>query len=446
MDIVICGAGEVGRHSAEVLAPLGHNVTLIDQNADRLAQIDDATDVRSLVGSGTRADVLAEAGADSADLFIAATDVDEINLLAASIATAIGCERSIARVHHSVYYEGKGLDYAKHLGIDHLVCPEYTTAQAIAATLRSPGAHAVEKFARGAIELLRIRVPEKAKAVGVPLCDLKLPAASRVAAVERGDLAFLPKARTKILAGDLVTLIGETKSLEKSVKLFKPDAGGRLSVMVMGGSTQGVWLCRELKNRNFSVRLFVQRPGRAQELAEKLPWVTLINGDVINSDILIDERVDQADAFVACTEDEETNILAAARAKSMGAKSATAVLQRPTYLHLIGHIGLDHAFSPRATAVTEILRLLAGEAVTELGAIAEGIANVYEIRVPGLAKQVIDVPLREIGLPEGSLIAAISRGDRAFVPGADDTVQAGDTVVVVGSPDCFGTLKELFGA
>ncbi|MEE9404047.1 MAG: Trk system potassium transporter TrkA [Algisphaera sp.] len=446
MDIVICGAGEVGRHSAEVLAPLGHNVTLIDQNADRLAEIDDAVDVRSLVGSGTQAQVLAEAGAATADLFIAATHVDEINLLSASIATAIGCERSIARVHHSAYYEGKGLDYAKHLGIDHLVCPEYTTAKAIAATLRSPGAHAVENFARGAIEMQRLLVPENAKAVGVPLCDLKLPAGSRVAAVERGDVAFLPKARTKVLAGDLVTLIGETKSLEKTVKLFRPGAGGRLSVMVMGGSTQGVWLCRELKSRNFSVRLFVQRPGRAQELAEKLPWVTVINGDVINSDILLDERVDQADAFVSATEDEETNILAAARAKSMGAKSAIAVLQRPTYLHLIGHIGLDHAFSPRATAVNEIERLLKGQAVTPLGAIAEGIANVYEIRVPGLAKQVIDVPLREIGLPEGAIVAAISRGDRAFVPGADDTVKSGDTVVVIGDPDCDATLRELFGA
>ena len=445
MDIVICGAGEVGRHSSEVLSAAGHNITLIDENADRLAQIDDSVDVRSLVGNGVQADVLAEAGADSAQLFIAATHNDETNLLAASVATAIGCERSIARVHHSAFYEGRGLDYAKHLGIDHLVCPEYATAQEIAATLRSPGAHAVEKFARGAIEMQQLRVPENAKAVGVPLCDLKLPAASRVAAVQREEVAFLPKARTKVLAGDLVTVIGETKSLEKTVKLFKPDAGGRLSVMVMGGSTQGVWLCRELKNRNFNVRLFVQRPGRAQELAEKLPWVTVINGDVINSDILVDERVDQADAFVAATEDEETNILAAARAKSMGAKSATAVLQRPTYLHLIFHIGLDHAFSPRSTAVTEIKRLLRGEAVTELGSIAEGIANVYEIRVPGLAKQVLDRPLREITLPEGTIVAAISRGDRAFVPGADDTVKAGDTVVVIGSPDCDKTLREWFG-
>ena len=445
MDIVICGAGEVGRHSAEVLAPLGHNITVIDENAQRLSALDETADVRSLVGNGTRADVLAQAGAGGADLFIAATNIDEINLLAASVATAIGCERSIARVHHSAYYEAKGLDYAAHLGIDHLVCPEYTTAQAIAATLRSPGAHAVEAFARGAIEMQRIAVPENAKGVDVPLCDLKLPKATRLAAVERGDVAFLPKARTKVKPGDLVTLIGEAKSLEKAVKRFKPDAGGRLSVMVRGGATQGVWLCRELRSRNFSVRLFVQRPGRAQELAEKLPWVTLINGDVINSDILVDERVDQADAFVACTDDEETNILAAARAKSMGAKSAIAVLQRPTYLHLIGHIGLDHAFSPRATAVTEIERLISGEAVRRLGALAADIANVYEVRVPGLAKQVLGRPLREVSLPEGAIVAAVSRGDRVFVPGADDQIEATDVVVVIGPPDGECTLRELFG-
>jgi trk system potassium uptake protein TrkA len=445
MNIVICGAGEVGRHSAEVLAPAGHNITLIDLDASKLAQLDDAIDIRSLVGNGTQADVLLEAATNKADLFIGATQVDEINLLSASIATAVGCERSIARVHHSAYFEAKGLNYADHLGIDHLVCPEYTTAQAIAATLRSPGSHAVENFARGAIEMQSITVSDKAKAVGVPLKELKLPASTLVAAVERGPDAFLPIADTRVEAGDIVTLIGESKAFEKSLKLFKPDAAGRLKVMVMGGSTQSVWLCRELRNRNFSVRLFVLRPDRAQELAEKLPWVTLINGDVINSDILLDERVDQADAFVACTDDEETNILAAARAKSMGAESAIAVLQRPTYLHLISHIGLDHAFSPRATAVTEIQRLLSGETVRQLAPLAEGIADVYEVRVPSLAKKVINLPLKAIKFPARTIIAAISRGSTVFVPGADDEIRAGDLVVVIGPSGCGRELKKMFG-
>lgn len=445
MNIVICGAGEVGRHSAEVLAPAGHNITVIDQDASRLAEIDDAIDVRSLVGNGTQADVLIEAGTAKADLFIGATNIDEINLLAASVATAVGCERSIARVHHSAYFEAKGLNYADHLGIDHLVCPEFSTAQAIAATLRSPGSHAVENFARGSIEMQSITVSKNAKAVGVALRDLKLPASTLVAAVERGDQAFLPVADTQVEPGDIVTLIGDSNAFDKTLKLFKPDAGGRLKIMVMGGSTQSVWLCRELRNRNFAVRLFVLRPGRAQELAEKLPWVTIINGDVINSDILLDERIDQADAFVACTDDEETNILAAARAKSMGAKSAIAVLQRPTYLHLISHIGLDHAFSPRSTAVSEIERLLSGATVRQLAPLAEGIADVYEVRVPGLAKKVVDIPLKEVKFPARTIIAAISRGERVFVPGADNMMKAGDVVVVIGPPDCSRELKRLFG-
>ena len=445
MNIVICGAGEVGRHSAEVLAPAGHNITIIDQNAARLAQIDEAIDVRSLVGNGTQADVLLEAGTEKADLFIGATNVDEINLLAASIATAVGCERSIARVHHSAYFEAKGLNYADHLGIDHLVCPEHTTAQAIAATLRSPGSHAVENFARGSIEMQSITVTRDAKAVGVALQDLKLPSSTLVAAVERGTEAFLPVAETKVQADDIVTVIGESKSFEKTLKLFRPEAGGRLKVMVMGGSTQSVWLCRELRNRNFAVRLFVLRPDRAQELAEKLPWVTLINGDVINTDILLDERVEQADAFVACTDDEETNILAGARAKSMGAKSAIAVLQRPTYLHLISHIGLDHAFSPRSTAVTQIERLLSGASVRQLAPLAEGIADVYEVRVPSIAKRVIDIPLKDINFPARTIVAAISRGETVFVPGATDTIRAGDLVVVIGTSDCGRDLKKMFG-
>ena len=445
MDIVICGAGEVGRHSAEVLAPAGHNIIIIDQDASRLAEIDDAIDVGSLCGNGTQADVLLEAGCDKADLFIAATNIDEINLLAASIATGLGCGRSIARVHHSAYYEQRDFAYAKHLGIDHLVCPEFTTAQAIAATLRSPGAHAVENFARGAIEMQTLTVSAKAKACGTALRDLSMPASTLIAAIERDGDAFLPMADSRVEAGDVLTLIGDSRSIEKTLKLFKPDAAGRLKVMVMGGSTQGVWLCRELKNRNFSVRLFVQRPGRAEALAEKLPWVTVINGDVINSDILIDERIDTVDAFVAATEDEETNILAAARAKSMGARSAIAVLQRPTYLHLIGHIGLDHAFSPRSTAVSEIERLISGANVRRLTTLAEGIAEVYEVRVPRLDRPVLGKPLKQIEFPARTIIAAISRGDDVFVPGADDTIQGGDTVIVIGQADCGKTLRKIFG-
>ena len=172
MNIIICGAGDVGRHSAEVLAPAGHNITVIDLDAAKLAILDETVDVRTLIGDATRADVLQEAGVDGADLLIAATNIDQINLLTCAVATALGVELCIARVHHSSFFEGVGLDYGKALGIDHLICPEATTAQAIASTLRSPGSLAIESFARGKVEMQSLPVSEDAKAVGKQLKEL----------------------------------------------------------------------------------------------------------------------------------------------------------------------------------------------------------------------------------------------------------------------------------
>lgn len=446
MNILICGAGEVGRHSAEVLAASGHSITIIDQSSSRLAEIDEAMDVRSLIGDGAQAEVLLSAGADKADLLIAATNIDEVNLLSASVAKGIGCKTTIARVHHSGFYEDRGLDYAKHLGIDHLVCPEYTTAQAIAASLRSPGALAVENFALGRIEMQRLEVSASSKAVGVTLRDLKAPGTTLIACIERPDRSFVPKADTVIKAGDVLTLIGEAKGIDQTSKYYNPEHGRRRRVMIMGGSTQSVWLCRELKRVGVSIRLFVSREGRATELAEKLDWVTVINADVINSEALQEERVDQSDAFVAATDDEETNILAAALAKTRGAKTVVSVMQRPTYLHLLEHIGIDRAFSPRATAVAEIIRLLDMRDMRRLATLSREVAELYELHLGDeLSKKIAGKDLMDIEFPPHCLVAAISRGDRVYVPGAQDKFEPGDVVVILGPDAAEKPLNKLFG-
>ncbi|WP_432797329.1 Trk system potassium transporter TrkA [Poriferisphaera sp. WC338] len=445
MNIIICGAGEVGRHSAEVLATARNNITVIDESATKLAELDEVMDVRSLLGNGTQADVLLEAGCAKADLFIAATSSDEINLLAASIAKGVGATKTIARIHHSAFFEGRGFEYAKHLGIDHMVCPEYTTALAIASTLRNPGALAVEQFAKGMVEMQQLPVSEDAKVIGKKLREVVLPGPARVTAIERKGIASIPEADTVIGAGDVVTIIGEAKSFDKIRRVFQTEAARRRRVMIMGGSTQSVWLCRALKNRGFTVRLFEADRSRAEELSEKLNWVTVIHADAVNTDALQEERVDLADAFVGMTEDEETNILAAARAKSMGAAQAMAVLQRPTYLHLLEHIGIDKAFSPRGTAVTEVLRLLEAGPVRRLGSLSEGIAEIYEIEVTGTAVKIIGSQLKDIKFPKHCLIAAIQRDEDVFVPTADSKILEGDTVIAVAPSQSRNELRRMFG-
>jgi len=444
MNIVICGAGEVGRHSAEVLAAAGHNITVIDRQAETLADLDDVLDVRSLNGSGVHADVLLEAGCAKADLVIASMHGDEMNLLSASIAKALGADKVIARVHHSAYYERRGLDYARHLGIDHLVCPEFSTALAIASTLRSPGSLAIEQFAKGQVEMQQFPVSDNAKAVGTDLIDLKLPASSLLAAVEREGKAFLPDAQTVILKDDVVTLIGESVGFDKARKLFDTETDRSRRVIILGGTSQCVWVCRALKDRGFSIRVFESNEARAQELAEKLQWVTILHADAINTDALKHERIDLADAFLAVTDDEERNILAAARAKSMGVRSAVVLLQRPTYQHLLGHVGIDKAFSPRTTAVNEILRLLESGPVKHLATLAEGIAEVFELSVPIGAGKAVNKPLKEIKLPDQTLLAAVQRDDKVFVPGADSQIQEEDTVIAIAPARARKALRKLF--
>ena len=444
MNIVICGAGEVGRYSAEVLSPLGHDVTIIDIDRDKLAQLEDVLDIRSMQGNATRADVLEEAGVGGCDLFIAATNIDEINLLAASVAKAVGAGKCIARVHHSAFFEKRGLDYAKQFGIDHLVCPEFSMAVAIASTLRSPGALVIENFARGQIEMQSLRIDPGSKAVGAALRDLKMPGAARLAAVERGGEAMLPDASTVLQGGDIVTLIGDSGEFPKVRKLFTSDRDSRVRIIVMGGTTQAVWLCRAVKERHFSVRLFEADRERAIELAGKLDWVTVLNADAMESDALKEERVEDADAFIAMTDDDERNILAAARAKRMGARSCVAVLQRMTYMHLLADIGIDHAFSPRATAAIEVQRLLEEGPVRSMASLAEGIAEVYEVRLPPGATNMIGRPLRSLDLPEHCLIAAVQRGDDVFIPGAGSELAGGDTLVVIGPAKAKRGLGRVF--
>lgn len=446
MNILICGAGEVGRHSAEVLAASGHSITILDQSPSRLAEIDEAMDVRSMLGDCAQAEVLIKAGVEHADLLIAATNNDEVNLLSASVAKGVGCKTVIARVHRSGYYEDRGLDYAKHLGIDHLVCPEYATARAIAAALRSPGALAVENFAQGLVEMQRIVVSESSKAVGIALRELKTPGTSLIACIERPDRSFVPKADTVIRPGDILTLIGEAKGIEQTSKYYNPEHGGRRRIMVMGGSTQSVWLSRELRRVGASVRQFIADEDRAIELAEKLDGITVINADVINSEILQEERVDQTDAFVAATDDEETNILGAALAKTRGASMAVAVMQRPTYLHLLKHIGIDRAFSPRATAVNEIIRLLDTRDLRHLATLSRGVAELYELHLgEELPNGVADKPLMQIDFPPHCLVAAINRGERVYIPGAQDKFEPGDVAILLAPAEDEKQLNKLFG-
>lgn len=444
MDIVVCGCGEVGGHAAEVLAQAGHNITVIDQKALRLRKVEDTMDVRTLAGNCADASVLIEAGAPTADLLLAATSSDEVNLLSASIAKGVGVEKSIARVHHRAYFDQRGLDYTRHFGIDQVICPEYSTALEIARALRNPGALAIENFAQGRIEMQEFPVDPNSQAVGMSLIDLPLPTGSRLAAITRQGQAFIPQGTTIIEPDDTVILVGNSQVFQESRKVFQSrKIQTRKKVVIMGGASMAVWLCRNLLERNFSIRLFETNRQRAEELAQKLDWVTVIQSDPTEIPVFEEERLADADFFVSMVDDDEHNILGCALAKSRGVEKVMAVVQRSNYIHLFSHVGIDRAYSPRQVAVEEILNLIDVNPLKWMASLAEGIIDVYRVRVSG-ASEVVGSPLKDVPLAPNWVVVALQRGEKVRVPGAMDVIEAGDTVLVVGKHGMEKTLRRIF--
>lgn len=443
MNVIIAGAGEVGGHAAEVLSAEGHNVTVIDLDQARLRALNDTLDVGTLVGSCTHFDVLKEAGAERCDLMLAATQIDEINMLAASVAKALGAKKTIVRVHHTANFSLRRTSYAAHLGIDHLICPEHRTALAIARTIRNPGSIALEEFGRGQLIMERLAVEDGAHAVSKKLSEIHLPASARLATVERNGNVALAEADTTLADGDVVTLLGEAKTFETARKLFRREKQKRIHITIMGETATAVWLCRALSSRIFSVRLFVQHRERAEELSEKLEHVTILDADPTDATTFADEHIAKTDAFVAVTEEDERNILASAQAKALGVRMVMAVVQRAKYMHLFPHVGIDHAFSPRADAVRAVLHLMDTGPVRTLATIAAGVAEVYELR-PSKGAKVLGNELRNVQLPAQALIAAIRRDDKVRVPGADDRIVLGDTLLIIGPAGITESLRKLF--
>jgi len=442
MDIIICGTGEVGKHAAGVLVAKNHKVTVIDLNAEALRGVEDSLDARTLVGNCAHAGTLLEAGCGSADVVLATTNDDETNLLTATIAKRIGAKKSIARVHRTQYFQPGEFDYEKNLEIDRLICPELVTARAIAQTIRNPGAMAIEHFARGQIEMQQIPVARNAEVIGMELKDIPLPSGTRIAAIGRLESAFIPAAGTKIEQGDSVVLVGDPAHFPVARRFFHDDQYGRRRIVIMGGPPMAVWLCRLLRNRNVSIRLFEINRERAEQLAEQLDWVTVINADPTDPDVFEEERIADVSAFVALAHDEE-NILGCVLAKSHGVTNAIAVVERSKYISLLARIGIDRSFSPRLVAVKEIESIIDDRPLLRLSSIAEGVVDVYRVRVSSTAPT-IGHPLREVKLSPNWIIAAIQRNGAVKVPGANDIIEVGDTLIVIGKHGKEDALRTLF--
>ncbi len=441
--IIISGAGEVGSFTAELLSENGHQVTVIDTKEEKLARLDQRVEARLVKGSSCQWQTLKKAGIKDCDVVVAATNMDEINLLTGAIAKKMGVPKVISRIHDSHYDSNEQFDYAKSLDIDHLIFPEELTAKTILAQLKDPGVSAIEHFADSKLSMHKYEVQENSLLVGPPLKEINFPFGMKLVSIKRNRESILPNAETTIQKGDLVTLIGPEAEFEKINSYFTESVNRRLEIVISGGSSLSEWLVSELKSERHSIRLFEMDYDRANYLAEKYPYITVINADPLDTHTFDEEHLGKTKCFLALSDHQERNLLIALKAKKMGVPTTFAVFQDSDFLSSVDGVGIDHCYSPRMEAAKELLRLLDTNPVKEISDLGEGQTFIYEVKACSTGTD-INVPLKEIRFPDQSFIAGISRDDDFIIPTATNTIQPGDLLIVIGDKGIESQLSKLF--
>ena len=435
MKVIIIGAGEVGHNLCTTLAAAGHNVTLIEQSELRCEKLDEEQNALIINGNGSSARQLVDVDVASCDAFLAMTSDDRTNVISCSLAKGLGAKNTIARIHDETYSDNSVINYQLHFGIDLLVNPEAICAVELAKEIRNPGRVAVENFARGQIEVQQQEVAKGSRLIGKKLIDLKLDARIRIGYIQREGKSEVARAESELQAGDVITLFGHPEELFTLRERFDPKHKVDIArVVLFGGSETAISLIRLLSNPRFKVRVIEKDKAKCRSLVERFPNITVIHGDATSLRLLEEEQIGSADYFVACTKDDEENILTCLQAAKLGANHVQLVINKGDYDQLLGilktMLGIEVVVSPRQATAEFMLRNLSAESTAKLAEVPGGGGQIVEVRIkhssPCVGKKV-----KDIHLPAGALFVALLHKFKAKVPAAEDVILAGDRVVVI---------------
>lgn len=448
MKILIVGAGQVGYFLSDRLSREGHEVTLVDRSEEKIQHAQDRLNVLGINGNGASAEVLEQAGIATTDIFIAVTDLDEVNILACLLAREYKVKTRVARTKSIEYTSHRAKLTKEKLGIDLLINPEDAVAEELVQIACSSGAFDVAEFAGGHVQFLGYRISKEN-----PLCDLTLAELGElrgiyrfvIVAISRGQETIIPRGDDVIQAGDSIYLFAHQKDLPSIQYMLHSGGGEKRSnrrIFILGGGNIGKQIASNLENKS-EVKLIDKDEKRCLQLAGELEKTLVIKAEGSDIETLKDEGLEGADVFIAVTEKDETNILTCLLARQQGVRRTLALVSQPELLGLASDLGIDACISPRLAAASTILRFVRRGEIISLATIEGSNSEVLEIEVKA-ESGILDTPLKDLHFPRGAIIGAIVRGEDYEIPTGDSRLAAGDRVVIFTLPGSLSKVERFF--
>jgi trk system potassium uptake protein TrkA len=445
MKIVIAGMGDVGYHLAKELSNESHDIIAIDNDPQRLLQVDSVTDILTINGSVTSLAILKEAKVDKSDLFVAVTSSEETNISSAIMAKKIGAKKTIARISNAEYLAEDALINFKELGINFMIYPEELAAQETVNLIKRTAATDLMEFEGGKLSVMGLRLDKNAPIIRKTLTEVvhEFPNVDfRMVAIYRNFRTIIPTGKDKFLPNDQIFVISKPEGIEIILKLAGKENIHFDNIMILGGSKIGRRVAALLQ-KNMKIKLIESNEEKSFSLADDLHSTLVIHGDGRDIDLLAQEGIIDVDAFVAVTEDAETNIISCLMAKHLGVTKAIALVDKTDYVPLSQTIGLDSLINMKLIAATNILQYIRrGEILAKTS--LEGIdAQLFEyVAQPNSA--ITKKPVKDLGFPKEAIIGGIIRGKESFIAMGDSQMKPNDKVVIFSLPDGVKKIEKLF--
>lgn len=432
-------------HLAKELANENHNITIVDPHEELLKMVESHTDLMTITGDSTSIDVLKNASVKKADLLISVVHDEQINIITAIMGKKLGAKKTIARVNSLENLTEENRDIYSELGIDALVCPEAIASQEIIHLLHQTAATEIFDFSGGKLSLFLIKLEKGAPAINKTLNDIAQEYSHldfRAVAIHRNSTTIIPRGEDVFLDNDLSYVITKPKGVEELMKLGGKQKIDIRNIMIVGGGRVGRTAAKQLE-KEMNIKLLEIDKNRCIFLTDYLRNTLIINGDARDIQLLEDEDIRSMDAFIAVTDNSETNILTCLHARKYGVKKTIALVENIDYIDISQNIGIDTIINKKLITASYIVRFTMGAEVTSIKCLSGIDAEVMEfIAKPN--SQITKKPLRKLKVPEGSLIGGIVRGNESHIATGDFQIEAGDHVVVFTLPQAIGKVEKLF--